>query len=94
MERFACSTRGKREDWGCLAFTILITDAEGVIREANRAAAILLNVPQHELVGKPPLVFIAAPERHTFHTELQQLLHRGWVEEWGNPATTPEAGAL
>lgn len=60
----------------------LVTDVQGVIRQANRAAAILLNVPQHTLTGKPLLPFIAEAERQTFSTRLHQLLQAGWAEEW------------
>ena len=51
----------------------LVTDASGIIREANRAAAKLLNVSQQFLVGKPLVMFIPESERHTFRTYLTQL---------------------
>ena len=51
----------------------LVTDALGIIREANRAATKLLNVSQQFLVGKPLVMFIAESERHTFRTYLAQL---------------------
>src|ERR1051326_5121470 len=36
----------------------LVTDARGIIREANRAVAALLNVPQRFLAGKPLWTFV------------------------------------
>ena len=38
----------------------IITDSAGVVREANRGAAALLNMPVDYLVGKPLAVFIDA----------------------------------
>ena len=51
----------------------LMTDSEGVIREANRAAATLLRVPQEFLVGKPLAVFVAEEAREAFHKRLTQM---------------------
>jgi len=53
----------------------LVTDTEGVIQEANRAAAGLLGVRQDFLVGKSLLVFVADTlmGHKTFHTRLTQL---------------------
>lgn len=51
----------------------LVTDPEGVIREANRAAAEMLGVQQDFLVGKPLLTFIARPDHKTFHDYLTQF---------------------
>jgi PAS domain S-box-containing protein len=41
----------------------LATDPNGVIQEANRAAAILLQVPQGGLAGKPVVLFVATQDR-------------------------------
>ena len=60
----------------------LVTDTAGAIQEANRAAAALLNVSQHFLVGKPLLVFLAEAERKSFYTRLSRLLVAGQVEQW------------
>ena len=53
----------------------LVTDPEGVIQEANRAAAALLGVRQDFLVGKPLLVFVADVRagHAAFHMRLTQL---------------------
>lgn len=59
----------------------MVTDANGTIREANRAAAMLLNVSQRFLVGKPLVIFIAESERHAFRTNLSQLHQMDGVGE-------------
>ncbi|MBE9126540.1 MULTISPECIES: ATP-binding protein [unclassified Coleofasciculus] len=51
----------------------LVTDDRGVIQESNRAAAILLNVAQKYLPGKPLTLFVAEADRHTFTSQLEQL---------------------
>lgn len=51
----------------------LVTDPEGVIQEANRAAAMMFGVQQEFLMGKPLLTFIAEPDHKTFHSHLTQL---------------------
>ena len=51
----------------------LVTDAEGTILEANRAAVGLLNLSQRFLVGKPLSMFVAESERQVFDSELTQL---------------------
>ena len=59
----------------------LVTDALGVIREANHAAVSLLNVPQHFLVGKPLVIFIVESERQVFRTNLTELQQMDWCNE-------------
>lgn len=58
----------------------LVTDAEGVIHEMNRAAAAMLRVTADFLAGKPLLVFVAREEHEAF---LQLLRKR-------RAATQPE----
>jgi PAS domain S-box-containing protein len=57
----------------------LVTDAQGMIQEANRAAAKLLNVKQEFLVGKPLIVFIADSERQVFRANLNELQQIDWI---------------
>ncbi len=60
----------------------LVTDINGIIQEANRAAANLLKVSQRFLVGKPLIIFVVESERQVFHvklSELQQVQHEEWV---------------
>ena len=52
----------------------LVTDLNGVIREANQTAARLLNIPQISyLVNKPLVVFVAKEDRGDFHNHISQL---------------------
>lgn len=50
-----------------------VTDAYGNIVEANQAAATLLNVPQHFLVGKPLLNFITLSDTNVFLAMLRRI---------------------
>jgi len=49
----------------------LVTNASGIIQEANQAAASLLSIPQNFLIGKPLGLFIAQQDRYGFTTRLQ-----------------------
>lgn len=60
----------------------LVTDNVGIILEANRAAATLLNVPQGYLIRKPLINFIPVEERRNFRAKLNQLLQTKRIEEW------------
>ena len=57
----------------------LATDANGVIRAANCAAARLFNVKQQFLVGKPLVVFIPESERQAFRANLSELQNGEWI---------------
>ncbi len=50
----------------------LVTDVRGVVQEANRAAAAMLNTRRNGLVGKPLVLFVAPEERPTFHARLER----------------------
>jgi two-component system sensor histidine kinase UhpB len=60
----------------------LITDLEGVIQEANRMAAQLLNVSQKHLIGKPLLVFVESENRKDLLTRLTQLKQQATLQNW------------
>lgn len=57
----------------------LITDAIGVIKEANQAASTMLGVNKRHLVGKPLVVFIAKADRHFLITQLHNWQQ---LQEW------------
>ena len=59
----------------------LVTDINGTIQEANRAAANLLKVSQRFLVGKPLIIFVTESERQVFHAKLSEL-QQAQQEEW------------
>ena len=50
-----------------------VTNPEGTIQAANRAAASLLGAAQEFLVGKPLLVFIGKDDRKAFRVRLARL---------------------
>jgi PAS domain S-box-containing protein len=60
----------------------LVTDGAGTIREANRAAASLLNVSPEYLAGKPLAVFFSEQDRHSFRSQLNQLHQHDRLPEW------------
>jgi PAS domain S-box-containing protein len=45
----------------------LVTDANGLILEANQFASQLLEIPHHSLIGKPLLVFISPVDQPSLH---------------------------
>ncbi|KAB8319986.1 response regulator [Tolypothrix campylonemoides VB511288] len=63
----------------------LLTNAQGIILEANRAAGELFNVLPSFLVGKPLVNFVAEAERSVFRTKLNQLSSVHSVQEWEIP---------
>jgi PAS domain S-box-containing protein len=70
----------------------VVTDTEGVIREANEAAFSLLRVPLNSLQGKPLLAFIAQAGMKEFHSRLTALLQSGGTDEW-ELSVQPRRGA-
>ncbi|MBN3892418.1 MAG: PAS domain S-box protein [Nostoc sp. JL31] len=57
----------------------LLTDATGIIQEANYAAAKLLNVRQSYLIGKPMAVFVYQTERQKFRQIMLELQQQGQI---------------
>nr|WP_290228129.1 helix-turn-helix domain-containing protein [Trichocoleus desertorum] len=60
----------------------LITDAAGVVQQANQAATKLLNLPPAALTGRLLTAFVSPEARPQFQTELQRLQQRSWKHEW------------
>lgn len=60
----------------------LVTDAEGTIGEANRAAAALLHTATQFMAGKPLVAFVAEEERRAFQYRLARLRETDRMEEW------------
>ncbi|RUR76534.1 helix-turn-helix domain-containing protein [Chlorogloeopsis fritschii PCC 9212] len=60
----------------------LLTDAAGIIQEANGVAGKLLNFPQSLLIGKSLTTFVTHEMRQQFQVELQRLQERPWKQEW------------
>ena len=60
----------------------LVTDAAGIIQEANHAAVTLLAASQEVLVGKPLVLWIVKEDRLAFHTQLAHLTQALRVHDW------------
>lgn len=60
----------------------LLTDASGIIQEANHAAAVLLNSRKRPLPGYSLLAFIFSEDRRLFLSGLERLSHTSGIEEW------------
>jgi PAS domain S-box-containing protein len=60
----------------------LITDLAGIVRQANRAAAVLLRIPKEFLVGKPLPFYVVEEDRQGFYHRLAQLAQGRAVPEW------------
>lgn len=60
----------------------LLTDANGLILEANDSARQLLNIPQNSLLRKPLAVFVTQEERQAFRSYLNQLAQIEGVQDW------------
>lgn len=63
----------------------LVTDAGGIILEANAAAAGFLGAGQEFTLGKPLTMFVPAEDRRGFRGELQYLKHLEGVRDWETP---------
>jgi len=60
----------------------LLTDATGMIQQANSAAAKLLKLPQSLLIGRSLKTFVTPETRQQFESQLQDLQERHWKQEW------------
>lgn len=60
----------------------IVTDPNGIVREANRAAADLLNIERKYLVGKPLATYVPEAERIAFRTLLNQLQSAQRIQGW------------
>ncbi|HEX2077795.1 MAG TPA: PAS domain-containing protein [Longimicrobium sp.] len=67
-------------DWNRALFdgaadAMLLTDPDGLVRDANLAAAALLGVPGRSVRGKPLAVYVPTDERTEFRARLRALVH-------------------
>lgn len=60
----------------------LVTDTNGKILEANRAAVTVLNISKNFLIGKGLINFIPEEERYPFRTQLTRLQEIEQIQEW------------
>lgn len=54
----------------------LVTNAAGIILEANRAAVTLLNAAPEYLIGKPLVIFVERGDRSSFRSQLNRLCYQ------------------
>jgi PAS domain S-box-containing protein len=60
----------------------MVTDSQGVILEANYAAATMLRCPKEFLIGKPLGLFVAPGHRHRFYQCLARLHGEGATDKF------------
>jgi PAS domain S-box-containing protein len=60
----------------------LVTDLDGAILEANRAAGEMMGVAVPFLVQKPLVVFLRLQDRQQFRNILKRIVHEGTVKDW------------
>lgn len=82
QEQIAAERHRYRELFELAPDAYLVTDAGGVVREANLAAAILLNATPAHLTGKPIAVFVPDAERREFRARLRRAALSDGVREW------------
>ena len=70
----------------------VVTDFDGTIRAANRAAAVLLKRPSELLAGKPLAAFVPLERRTEFREMLAGLPLLDGVRDW-RLTLLPHAGA-
>lgn len=74
--------RRYRELFEFAPLAYFVTDLTGTIREANTAAAALLNVPQDILIGKPLADYVTTEEGSDFPSRLLQLERADETQAW------------
>jgi PAS domain S-box-containing protein len=60
----------------------LVTTPDGIVQEANDAAALLLNVDPRRMMGKPLGVFVPTDARHEFRLRLARAAREGRLRDW------------
>jgi PAS domain S-box-containing protein len=71
----------------------VISNAQGIVEEANQAAAALLNTSEIALRGKPLAVFVAPPGRQAFRSLLREVATAGRRVQNYELQLVPRAGA-
>jgi PAS domain S-box-containing protein len=60
----------------------VVVDQQGLVRELNRGAAALLNLPADYLLGKPIATYVAEADRRQFRIRLHRARTRADSQEW------------
>ena len=72
----------------------VVTDANGTVRRANRAAVRMLNTAAQVLRGKALAGFVAPEEQGAFRRALSRLLAADGAQEWPMRLEPPRRTAL
>lgn len=72
----------------------VVTDANGTVCRANRAAVRMLNTGAQVLRGEPLALFVAPEERGAFHRAVSRLLSTGDAQEWPMRLEPPQQRAV
>jgi PAS domain S-box-containing protein len=75
-------------------YAYFVTDGEGVILNANRQAAALLDKPVQYILNKPLVVFLPADQYATFYTELGRLQKAETLKVWETQFVTRSGSAI
>src|SRR4051812_30062110 len=79
--------------FGTAPYPFLVTDIEGVVVEANRAAAEFFGVPPAEMTGKSLLTFVPLRERREFGANLARVAASPG-DAWANWTCTTETAGM
>lgn len=82
QHELAVEERAYRELFELAPDPYLVTDADGRIEDANRAAADLLGVPRHLLEGRVLAGFVQPETRKEFRRGLLALARNGHARDW------------
>ena len=69
--------RRSEEIWDAAPFGYAMTDAQGILLEANNAMGVFLGLKPERLVKKPLLLFVAEEERDAFRRRMLQIAEEG-----------------
>ncbi len=68
-------TQRYRDLFETIADGYLVTDSNGIIREANLAACEMFGQPRNQVVGRPLATFIDDADRGAFYSQLSRIRH-------------------
>jgi PAS domain S-box-containing protein len=60
----------------------VVTDGNGIIKEANSTAMQLLGTDRTYLIGKPMVLFVVSEDRNAFRKKLNRLKHLKSIKDW------------
>ncbi|HEY9633301.1 MAG TPA: PAS domain S-box protein [Coleofasciculaceae cyanobacterium] len=82
LQTSSSAYQGYQELFDFIPDGCVVTDLNGVIQQANGAAALLLNYSQLSLIGKSLFISIREEDHQAFASKLAKLSHVDEVQEW------------